>query len=617
MNKAPQLDDQYIALTLEKNGQEMSANILQVLRDAHLSDLCYAYKIRVKSEEKLIEKKRRKQAEKTSYEITSITDVIGLRLVTLFKGDMAEVFRRLLTLFTSASDAINPNPFRQAPPEEVIVYVGTTAMQEFYSEIAGIAKSLYPEIEVKRVNSSEGYSSIHVVTRLEKKIENRRLGVSPYRLPIEIQIRTVFEDAWGEIDHKFGYVIREGKESGSPTRNPEHVLAHLRALKGFTDACMEYAECIRKEAVTTEIITSSGKIVSVESDREIIDRFAQLGLPEVFLDKYLEARQAREQASQSFPVEQNNRKGPSRPFLQAAELFRELGNTISANNKFDDLDPGQRLGLYYCRMNEALCLMSTNSGEQVAAAHAIYLQLEQNFPDYPLLKMRLGQSYAKLNNIEKGIEKLKECARLTDSKLGGRAASCDAVWSDAMPKADYLHMMSVRPKLLGYYLWQKSRLLPPSATKDKADLFLSAFNTTLECLKVPDPKKEFLRAIYNNLTYYSLGYLFNSRRGDSTAKVLEMEAALAKYVDLLMGVAGSIEHLDIEEHDTMMKAYACLAARGKADKSQAITAANSLMSRCLSEEDGTLDAALRLWIAQGAKKLAEGGEMQHFEMNAI
>lgn len=54
-------DPKYIASKLEMEGIAQMPKVLQMLRDSSLSDLCYAYKIRTKSEKKLIEKVERKK----------------------------------------------------------------------------------------------------------------------------------------------------------------------------------------------------------------------------------------------------------------------------------------------------------------------------------------------------------------------------------------------------------------------------------------------------------------------------------------------------------------------------------------------------------------------------
>ena len=197
-------DDQYLSLLISSQGDKVAGAIVEFMRRAGLTTGCYAYKFRVKSKEDLLDKKQRKIEKKPLYTITDITDVIGVRLVTLFKGDMFKAYANLIEML---ANPVGDSQFNQAMPEEIIVYKGTSALDDFANEIKTITKSHFKSAQVKTENSVEGYSSIHIICRHSAKIEELSNAENSYRLPIEIQIRTVFEDAWGEIDHKYGYVV--------------------------------------------------------------------------------------------------------------------------------------------------------------------------------------------------------------------------------------------------------------------------------------------------------------------------------------------------------------------------------------------------------------------------
>ncbi len=313
-------NDNYIAAKLENAGVEMGQKMLEFLRNTGISDSCYAYKLRVKSEAKLLEKKAIKKLikDKADYDLHKITDVVGLRLVTLFKSDMVDLFNEVVSAISHKND-VKPNPFSADSLEEIIVYIGTTMLDELPLQIKESAKELCPNVEVSVVNSKEGYSSIHIVSRLNKAVNCDTLPTG-YFLPIEIQIRTVFEDAWGEIDHKYGYVIRTGKDVGTPINNPDYVLAHLKVLKRFADACMEYADCIREEAAgSTQPSSSTSKVVSVDADDELLERLKCLGVSPNYLDGYEKARQLKLSAMR---IRRDNRKQSDQLYLDAAERFR-------------------------------------------------------------------------------------------------------------------------------------------------------------------------------------------------------------------------------------------------------------------------------------------------------
>lgn len=131
---------------------------------------------RVKDTEHLIEKLIRKNPEylkkgnslsKDNYE-KYITDLMGIRILILFKEDWSEVHDYIMKKY---QDVLMEAPF---------AYVRE-----------GDSTSLYED--KIRIRKEKPYRSVHYTISTE-----RGLG-------IEIQVRTLFEEAWSEIDHKLRY----------------------------------------------------------------------------------------------------------------------------------------------------------------------------------------------------------------------------------------------------------------------------------------------------------------------------------------------------------------------------------------------------------------------------
>ena len=135
-------DLRYKALHLQTAGREAMPVVLQMLRDCGLSDLCYAYKIRTKPEIKLVEKVNRKREKKPVYSLSNITDVVGLRLVALFRSEMADIFEGVLSVIAH-NNGINPNPFQKGVPEEIIIYKGTNAFDDLPPRLKEIANKFF------------------------------------------------------------------------------------------------------------------------------------------------------------------------------------------------------------------------------------------------------------------------------------------------------------------------------------------------------------------------------------------------------------------------------------------------------------------------------------------
>lgn len=588
-------DDDLLALILSAKSDSVASKVVDFMRLSGLTNGCYAYKFRVKGKEDLLLKKERKAEKKPHYELTDITDIIGIRLVTLFKGDMLKVYANLIGMLATVADTPQ---FVQTAPEEIIVYKGDSALDDFANEIKSITKSHFKTASVKTEISVEGYSSIHVICRHIDVIEEISAPEKPYRLPIEIQIRTVFEDAWGEIDHKYGYVVREGKDAGTPINNSHHIKTHLKVLKDFTDACMEYAECIRKEALpeVLDLTTGATKTISVESDADVLQRFRELGIKEAFVQRYSEARKLRDMAVEESGASHDGRITAKNTYLQAAELFASLCQELAPGDTATTLKDGSKLAYYYCAMNEGLCLMSTNITDCVNAAVDKYQFIDTHYKIYPLAKMRLGQALGKVGKLDESIDKLRSAGDAF-RKLGEKSLKI-GVWSDCLPKADYEHMLYTQPKILGFTLWKKSQRSGIITRQEKADLYYEAYATTKECLKVENIEKKKQLDVVNNLLYYCVGFAFCADQADP--RLNETSTEIPKLlVDMLTG-SGSIAEMSIEDLDTVFRAYAFL----KEPKAKEI--ATTLIQRCL-RRDVKLVTNLRMSIAEVAQEYLDTG----------
>jgi len=593
-------NDKYLALHMQTAGNDAAPGVLQMLRDSKLSESCYAYKIRTKTEAKLIEKvSRKRQDDKPDYCLERITDVVGLRLVALFRAEMADLFEGVLSAITH-SNGIYPNPFSQANPEEVIIYKGMNAFDEMAPRLRDIASRICPGIPIKEEPSKEGYSSVHLVARLNVKPVSA--PSADYKVPIEIQIRSVFEDAWGEIDHKFGYVKRTGKDAGKPINNPEFVLAHLKVLKRFSDACMEYADAIRIEAVgVPPSLVATRRVVSVASDHHILDRFKVLDVDDAAIKRYSDARDVKDKAAQLMSTNASEGK---QQYLNAAELFRELAATFEAEkNEPSRTTVGGSLVYYYTRMNEALCLMSTNERDQVVAAQGVYQGLDGAFPEYPLLKMRYGQALGKLGHLDEAVSKLRE-AGIAAERIAADFINAPAnEWPDRLPYTDYDHIVRSQPKLLGYHLWLKIRTLGDDAEESKRSLFKEAYEITSRGLMATkhEPKQEL--SLHNNLLYYALGCatregLAGSKNGNDAEK---LKVFIVEHVNYIEKNAPDLRVVEISTVDTMMKAYTFLGRKEDAAK-----AAKMLTEKCFKGNVSELDANETLKLLGTAHRVMEG-----------
>ncbi len=103
-----------------------------------------------------------------------VTDLIGMRALHLFKSDFADIHAEMATAFSFA--------------ETPVVYVREGDNPEL--------KKAYDKAGFEVQDHPEGYRSIHYVT-ITKPLKRR--------IHVEIQVRTIFEEGWSEIDHTIRY----------------------------------------------------------------------------------------------------------------------------------------------------------------------------------------------------------------------------------------------------------------------------------------------------------------------------------------------------------------------------------------------------------------------------
>lgn len=177
-NELEKIYDDYVELvpSLEKLADEFIFKLID--RNA-----VHSVRRRVKKPTHLIEKiirKGRKYVERNisvdNY-TTIVTDLIGVRILHLFKDDWIDIHNEILKNWTVAETPqinVRPGDYNMEALEEAM-------------------KTLHCEVIIRE----HGYRSVHylVQTKSDKKD----------KLFVEMQVRTVFEEAWSEIDHIIRY----------------------------------------------------------------------------------------------------------------------------------------------------------------------------------------------------------------------------------------------------------------------------------------------------------------------------------------------------------------------------------------------------------------------------
>ena len=250
----------------------------------------HSLKVRIKNPEHLLAKIIRKKLAKpeldfqtTTYE-DLITDLIGIRTLHLFKHEWREIH-----------DFINGTWELYEPP---VAYVREGDPPELLTSFRDAG------CEVK--DHPFGYRSLHYVVKSQpdKKV---RLA--------EIQVRTIFEEGWSEIDHRVRYPLHSS--------NPflAHFLTIFNRLAGSADEMGTFVQALsvhfREQAVEVAGIQARME----ESEQEVHGAVSRLKISEKersALQKQIQSMQSSLRAAVSAQIAPNA--------FTAADYFKGIGS---------------------------------------------------------------------------------------------------------------------------------------------------------------------------------------------------------------------------------------------------------------------------------------------------
>lgn len=198
---------------------------------------------RVKKREQLEEKLRR--AGKEYEELSAVTDVVGIRIITYF--------------------------------EDEVDRIGSLIEREF-------SVDAQQSIDKRKVLDPDrfGYLSLHYICSLSEP----RVGLAENRrykdLVCEIQIRSVLQHAWAEIEHDLGY--KAGSTVPAPIRRRFSRLAGLLELadqefKSIREELAQYSQKVEEEIEVTDFeiddLSLAAFIEADEATRHLENTMAQ------------------------------------------------------------------------------------------------------------------------------------------------------------------------------------------------------------------------------------------------------------------------------------------------------------------------------------------------------
>ncbi|BAZ93030.1 uncharacterized protein FOKN1_0628 [Thiohalobacter thiocyanaticus] len=173
----------------DRNYRELSTFQRQVLTALEEDDLLakhvHSIKSRIKNRDHLRDKLERKlrnsKEEGCSLEIsdenllTKINDLVGIRILHLYTAQLAELNPAILRIFDEQQYRLIEGPFARTWDDE--------------------SREFFRDHNIEAQQSDTLYTSVHYVIE----------SASRKKMTCEIQVRTLSEEVWGEVDHQLNY----------------------------------------------------------------------------------------------------------------------------------------------------------------------------------------------------------------------------------------------------------------------------------------------------------------------------------------------------------------------------------------------------------------------------
>lgn len=388
MNGDTQLE---LKLTQLQNAARSAQETIHSIMGKHpmLDRITYSLTSRVKSIRRMAEKYSTIHTCDTSFTPEHLPDICGFRIITYFQSGIMEGLELLLAL-AKHEPTLGPSPFQRDEIRAISLYTSRhendpLSITRPVGEIV-TAANLNPKFELSTRETL--YSSVHVVLACQTTIETAH-GSETCVIPVEFQIRSVFEEAWGQISHILSY----GRIRG--TGDLKTWRGHLNVLKALVDGCIQYAELI-KEQSGYELANAEAEKETPKSTLSLSDAIA--GLPDMPDD-------LRQRFVDAFKVQNI---AISADITTSAVLFSEAANAFksieaSALVRSDVSKPTKDKIIFWSKLSRAHCLLYSADEFAIDAAIDIYEEISRAYPTDSVSRFRYGQALRRKTDMAKAI----------------------------------------------------------------------------------------------------------------------------------------------------------------------------------------------------------------------
>lgn len=441
------------------------------------------------------EDRHRKATQDSTYGPDNVTDVLGCRYVTLYQSEIPLVVEQLL----KAIEAYNSDEAHEPlAAYEFVIYTNRPAHDPLsitddtlrIVERSSLFKDIPSSIRPPESRKS-AYSSVHFVFSHHVNIQHVGKDETSERTFLEVQVRDIFEEGWGEVQHDLLYSEKDDiiKRAG-PAARPSGVAAndqvqwglHLNALKTFVDGCSQHASIIK---ANLEGIRAKDPLIANQS---VSERKADLGEIIRLLRRTNASKETQEKVALGYTFLMS-----SSDLIESEEVLRRLTDAATnLDGALGDLTPRQRdakdrrsktLSVGYflameaagARVRAAVLTASTDESSRLRAeAEKMFQGLAERFPRDPAVHMRLGKI---IESRASSLDDFKKSEGLFDRTV-------ELVPDDPTTGPD--HWIAIAARIdKGVSIWKQVKFLHSSLSADeRREMLLRAADATMGAITI-------------------------------------------------------------------------------------------------------------------------------------
>ncbi|MBB2961936.1 hypothetical protein [Methylobacterium sp. R2-1] len=528
-----------------------------------------------------VSKLLRQADQSESYEPDHVTDGWGCRFVSLYQSEIPPIVEALLQglekLNKSTTSTIRMKEcviYTNRPSGDPLSIVGETMRIARRSDLA---RSVIAEGSIVRdpENRKSAYSSVHFVFERDVLMEHAGKDEVEEVAYFEVQVRDIFEEGWGEVQHHLLYSQKDDlshEEGGEDTERQTWQL-HLNALKTFVDGCSQHASIIKRNLEMLD----KRRIASIESEslaKRNEDRKAIIKL----LKDNGRRRELQKSVSLAYTLLANAESAPeseeaawnySKALGEFQSLKQSIGDLLEAHIGDGDLILRH--------------LLETEAAHCAAQLAETQFRHKSNLTDEDRAQQKtLSENARDLYEQIVGTYKDDAAARLGLAKALIRVDGASALTRAEQLICDCLNLMHdddiERHRLLpisarlqkGVVLWQKSKIVGLDP-REARQLIERAVDVTQEAFRVwsghsEDKKRtDYVRLSGHKAASNVLYYLAQLAKRGWTSEGYD-EVVLRKYIDILESFSVAPYNEYYKTRDNLMQARSALGQKEVAEE---------------------------------------------------